>query len=57
LTTQKGEPEPESIEAGDEGEFHAQTAAPARAVYIRLSFVETGGRDLKAINTGPFAIE
>lgn len=57
LTTQKGGSEPASIKAGEEGEFHAQMPLPARAVYIRLSFEEPGGRHLKAINTGPFAIE
>jgi hypothetical protein len=57
LTTQTGGSEPSSIEPGEEGEFHAQMALPARAVYIRFSFEEVGGRYLKASNTGPFAIE
>ena len=57
LTTQKGETDPESIEAGEEGEFHAQMTLPPRAVYVRFSFEEPGGRYLKATNTGPFTIE
>jgi hypothetical protein len=57
LTTQKGESEPASIEAGEKAEFHAQMPIPPRAVYIRLSFEEPGGRYLKANNTGPFPIE
>jgi hypothetical protein len=57
LTTQKGGSDPASIEPGEEGEFHAQMALPPRAVYIRLSFEEPGGRYLKANNTGPFTIE
>jgi hypothetical protein len=57
LTTQKGGSDPESIEAGDEGEFHAQMSLPPRAVYIRLSFEEPGSRYLNAKNTGPFTIE
>jgi hypothetical protein len=57
LTTQKGGSDPVSIEAGEEGEFHARMPLPARAVYFRLSFEESGGRYLKATNTGPFTIE
>jgi hypothetical protein len=57
LTTQTGSSEPASLEAGEEGEFHAQMPLPPRAVYIKLSFEETGGRYLKATNIGPFAIE
>jgi hypothetical protein len=57
LTTQTGGSEPASLEPGQEGEFHAQMPLPPRAVYVRFSFEETGGRYLKATNTGPFAIE
>jgi hypothetical protein len=57
VTTQKGESEPESIEAGQEGEFHAQMQLPPRAVYIRLNFEDSEGRDIKATNAGPFTIE
>ena len=57
LTTQKGESDPASIEAGEEGEFHAQMPLPAKAVYFRFSFEESGGRYLKATNTGPFTID
>jgi hypothetical protein len=57
LTTQKGESEPATIEAGQEGEFHAQMTLPPKALYIRLSFEDGTGRDLKATNTGPFAID
>jgi hypothetical protein len=57
LTTQRGGSEPESIEADEEAEFHAQMSLPTRAVYIRFSFEETGGRYLNATNTGPFTIE
>jgi len=57
ITTQRGGSEPESIEANAEGEFHAQMPLPPRAVYFRLSFEDKSGRDVKAIKTGPFAIE
>jgi len=57
LTTQKGSSDPETIEAGHEGEFHAQMPLPPRAVYFRLSFEEGNSRDIKATNAGPFAIE
>jgi len=57
LTTQRGASEPASVEPGSEGEFHAQMPLPARAVYFRLSFEETGGRDLKSSNVGPFVID
>ena len=57
ITTQKGSSEPESIEAGEEAEFHAQMRLPPRAVYIRLSFEDGDGREVKATNAGPFAID
>jgi hypothetical protein len=57
LTTQSGGSEPESVEAGDVAEFHAQMSLPPRAVYIRFSFEETGGRYLNVTNPGPFPIE
>ena len=57
LTTQHGGSEPESVDAENEAEFHAQMSLPPRAVYVRFSFEEQGGRDLKASNTGPFPIE
>lgn len=57
LTTQQGASDPASVEAGGEAEFHAQMALPPRAVYFQLSFKESGGRYLKATNTGPFAID
>ena len=57
ITTQKGSSEPESLGAGEEAEFHAQMRLPPRAVYIRLSFEDGEGRDIKASNTGPFPID
>lgn len=57
LTTQKGESDPESIDPSQDGEFHAQMRLPPRAVFIRLSFEDGSGRDLKSTNTGPFPIE
>ena len=57
ITTQKGSSEPESIEAGEQAEFHAQMRLPPRAVYIRLSFEDGDGREVKATNVGPFAID
>jgi hypothetical protein len=57
LTTQKGSSDPESLDPGQEGEFHAQLPLPPRAVFIRLSFEDGGARDIKATNTGPFAID
>lgn len=57
LTTQKGSSEPESLDPGQEGEFHSQMPLPPRAVFIRLSFEDGTTRDIKATNTGPFAID
>ena len=57
LTTRKASSDPESIDPGQEGEFHAQMPLPPRAVFIRLSFEDGETRDIKATNTGPFAIE
>ena len=57
ITTQKGGSDPESIEPGEQAEFHAQMRLPPRAVYVRLSFEDGAGRDVKANNAEPFAIE
>jgi len=57
LTTQKGASDPPTIEPAQEGEFHSQMPLPARAVYVRLSFEDGATRDIKATNTGPFAID
>jgi hypothetical protein len=57
LTTMKGESDPESIEPGSDGEFHARMPAPPRAVFFRITFEEGSGRELKTINEGPFPIE
>jgi len=57
LTTQKGASEPESIDPGQEGEFHSQMPLPARAVFVRLSFEDGSTREIKATNAGPFAID
>jgi len=57
LTTQKGASEPESIDPGEEGEFHSQMPLPARAVFVRLSFEDGSTREIKATNAGPFAID
>lgn len=57
LTTQKGASEPASLDPGQEGEFHAQMSLPPRAVFFRLSFEDGATREIKATNTGPFAIE
>jgi hypothetical protein len=57
VTTQKGGSEPATVDPGEEGEFHAQMALPPKAVYVRLSFQDGAGRDLKSTNTGPFTIE
>ena len=57
ITTQKSKSEPATVDPGEDGEVHAQMALPAKAVYIRLSFEDGSGRDLKSTNTGPFTIE
>lgn len=57
LTTMKGGSDPDSIDPGSEGEFHAQMPVPARAVFFRVTFEDGSGRDLKGVNEGPFAIE
>lgn len=57
ITTQKGNSEPESLEAGGNAEFHAQMRLPPRAVYVRLSFEDGQGRDIRAVNAGPVAID
>jgi hypothetical protein len=57
LTRQRGGIEQKDLDAEDEAEVHAQMHYHARAVSVRLEFEDGAGRNLKAINTGPFVIE
>jgi hypothetical protein len=57
ITTQKGGSDPESIEPGEQADFNAQMRLPPRAVYVRLSFEDGAGRDIKSNKTGAVAIE
>jgi hypothetical protein len=57
LTRQQGEADDLVLEAGEEFEFHRQTSDPARAVYFVLSFEDGSGREIRAVNPGPFPIE
>lgn len=57
LTKQQGPIEEPVLEPRGEGSFHAQIAWHARGHAFRVSFEDGSGRDLRAENTGPFAIE
>jgi hypothetical protein len=57
LATKKAELEPDSLEPQEDAEFHAQMEEPARVTHVRLRFEDKDGRDVRAANTGPYAIE
>jgi hypothetical protein len=57
LTRQQGKIDEETLEPGDEASFQAQIAWHARAVSFRVEFEDGSGRELNAVNTGPFPIE
>jgi hypothetical protein len=57
LTRQTGGIDADDLEAGAEAEFHNQMHFHARAVFVRFEFEEGNGREIRAANTGPFAIE
>jgi hypothetical protein len=57
LTRQKGSIEEKELAPGDQAGVSAQMAFHARAVFLRLTFEDAAGRELRGINAGPFAIE
>ena len=57
IATKKSELEPETIEPGDDTEFHAQTEEPARVTHVKIRFEDKDGRDVNAANAGPYAID
>lgn len=57
LTTQKEEVSDEVLNRGDEPAFHAETMNPPGAIKFRIRFFDTGERELREANAGPFTIE
>lgn len=57
LTRQQGAIEELVLEPGSEAAFSGQITWHARAVAYRLSFEDGSARELRGLNTGPFAIE
>jgi hypothetical protein len=57
ISRQSGSADNDLLEPGDEAEFHRQTNNPARAVYFVISFEDGRGREIRAVNPGPFPIE
>lgn len=57
LTRQQGAIEEPVLDPSAEASFSGQVAWHARAVAYRLSFEDGSGRELRGLNTGPFAIE
>jgi hypothetical protein len=57
VTTKRGAPEIDTLEGGEESEFHLETADPVRAVRIRIEAIDRSERDLKVTRAGPYPIE
>jgi hypothetical protein len=46
-----------SLAKGYEGSYHAETRDPARAVRYKIRAFDTGDKELRVANDGPFTIE
>jgi hypothetical protein len=57
LTRQTGGVDGDDLDPGAEAEFHNQMHFHARAVSVRFAFEEGNGREIRAVNTGPFLID
>lgn len=57
LTTKRGELEQETLDPGQEAEFHLRVGDPVRAVSYMMRAEDGRGRDLRVENSGPFPIE
>jgi len=57
ITTKRGDLEIETLEPGEEAEFHVYAPEPPRAVEIRVQVRDGSERDLKVIKPGPYPIE
>jgi hypothetical protein len=57
IASKNGPLEEETIDPGDEAEFHMQVPAPARAVEFDVGAEDGAGRELRFDRTGPFPIE
>ncbi len=57
ITTKRGNLEIETLDPGEEAEFHVYAPEPPRAVEIRVQVQDSSERDLKVIKPGPYAIE
>jgi hypothetical protein len=57
ITTKRGDLEIETLEPGEEAEFHVYAPEPPRAVEIRVQVRDGSQRDLKVIKPGPYPIE
>ena len=57
LTSLNAEVEPDLIERGQERTYHSVTAEQVRAVKIKIRAFDSGEKELRVSNTGPFPIE
>jgi hypothetical protein len=57
LTTRKDSTEQEVLAPGEEAEFHSQVPEPPRATHFQINFEDGGGKYLRVVKNGPFAIE
>ncbi len=57
ITTKRGRIDADTLEPGEEADFRAQIEDPSRATEFQINFEDGGGKDLRAIKTGPFPID
>jgi hypothetical protein len=57
VTTQKAMITEDTVEAGYEGVYHSEMADAARAVKYTIRAFDMHEKELKIVNTGPFAVE
>jgi|SRR5271157_5288896 len=57
LTTQKTEVSDETLQRDDEPSFHVETNNPPGAIKYKIRAFDTGERELRTGNAGPFIIE
>jgi hypothetical protein len=57
MATEKTVVEEDLAEPGQERAYHAETSDPVRAVRYRIRTFDSGDRELRTDNSGPFTIE
>ena len=57
ITTSRTEIDQETLEPGQEAEFHLEMQDPVRAVRFSVRSEDSLGRDFKTVKPGPYPIE